>query len=110
MTAEIVNGILDALASKSVAVRYSEDFYKFAFMLRAKSVKCYELLRHVLPFPTSQNVNRKFRDDFIQHTRELTDPQLVPGRIQGFPLTGMCTMTRCLVLMRFGVAVMFWND
>ena len=99
LTTEIVNGILEALETTAEAARYSEEFYKFAFVLRAKSLKSYELLRRVLPFPTKANIHRKFRADFVNETRKLTDRQCISQRIQDFisTRTEECIMASLLM-------------
>ena len=88
LTTEVMNNILTALHVPGEACRYTDMFYKFAFILRAKSLKCYELLRRVLPFPTTTNVHKRFHDDFLATAKELEDPQEVPQRVKSYSFFG----------------------
>lgn len=71
LTATIFNEMIDNLYSLKNAATYSDDTYKFCFILMCKSTKCYEHINKILPFPTVRNIQKHFRSKLISMKENL---------------------------------------
>lgn len=71
LTATIFNEMIDNLYSLKDSATYSDDTYKFCFILMCKSTKCYEHINKVLPFPTVRNIQKHFRSKLISMKENL---------------------------------------
>lgn len=71
LTATIFNEMIDNLYLLKNAAIYSDDTYKFCFILMCKSTKCYEYINKVLPFPTVRNIQKYFRSKLISMKENL---------------------------------------